>query len=112
MKDVSSDIHVKATIAAIVIYAIAMGLIGDYWAVQCGLHWFTYSVLSYLPFAVPGVVVMYFVLLWVFSHYTFGQLGQWMFAGVVAVLFFVGCFVFGHLQPAMPLYNGNDCQLF
>lgn len=110
MKDVSSEVHLKAMIAAVVIYATAMGLIGDYWAVQCGLHWFTYCVLSYLPYAVPAVVVVYIISLWLLSQYNVGLMGRWLLAGALSVLFFVGCFVFAHVQPVIPLYNGIDCQ--
>ncbi len=110
MKDVSSDVTVKATAAAVVVYTTAMGLIGAYWATQCGSHWFTYCVISFLPFAVPGVVVVYFVLVWLLSEYNFGTTRHWLLAGALSVLFFVGCFTFAHLQPAMQLYNGNDCQ--
>jgi hypothetical protein len=110
MKDVSSEASAKATVAAVVTYATAMGLIGDYWALQCGSHWFTYSVISFLPYAVPGVVVVYFALRWLLPQYNFGNVRHWLVAGALAVLFFVGCFVFAHLQPAMQLYSGSDCQ--
>jgi hypothetical protein len=112
MKDVPSDVNLKASVAAVVVYATAMGLIGAYWATECGSHWFTYCVISFLPYAVPGVVVVYFILIWLLSEYNFGNVRGWLWAGGVSVLFFVGCFVFAHLQPAMPLYSGNDCQLF
>jgi hypothetical protein len=112
MKDASSDVSLKATVGALVIYATVMGSIGAYWALQCGSHWFTYSVLSFLPYAVPGVVVVYFVLRWLLPQYDFGNPRQWLLAGALAVLFFIGCFVVAHLQPAIPLYNGGDCQPF
>ena len=112
MKDASSDVSVKAAAAAVAIYAPVMGLIGAYWAVQCGSHWFTYSVISFLPFEVPGVAVVYFLVRWLLPQYNFGKVKYWLVAGALMVLFFVGCFVFAHLQPAMPLYNGGDCQAF
>jgi hypothetical protein len=112
VKDVSSDVTLKAAVAALVCYAIAMGLIGDYWAVQCGKHWFTYCVLSFLPFEVPGVVVVYFLGMWILSQYPSGHVRRWFLAGALSVLFFVGCFVFAHLQPEMQLYSGIDCEPF
>jgi hypothetical protein len=112
MKNVSSDLTLKATVGALVVYATAMGLIGAYYAAQCGSHWFTYCVLSFLPFAVPAAVVVYFVLRWLLSEYDFGNVRYWLIAGGIACVFFVGCFVFAHLQPALPLYNGNGCQPF
>jgi hypothetical protein len=112
MKEASSDVNLKATVAATVAYATVMGLIGDYWAVQCGSHWFTYCVLSCLPYAVPGVVVVYFAVIWLQSQYDVGHVRPWLLAGALSLLFFVGCFIFAHLQPAMQLYNGNDCQPF
>jgi hypothetical protein len=112
MKGVSSEVNLKATVAAIVIYATAMGLVGDYWAVQCGSHWFTYSVIGFLPYALPGVFVAFLAVIWLLSQYNFGHVRYWLLAGTLSVLFFVGCFVFAHMQPAMQLYNGNDCQPF
>lgn len=112
MKDVSSDANVKATVAAIIVYATAMGLIGDYWAVQCGSHWFTYCIISFLPFSVPGVAVVYFVLVWLQSQYSLGNVRYWLLACALSVLFFIGCFVFAHLQPAMELFSVNECQPF
>jgi hypothetical protein len=110
MKDVSSDAGLKATAAAVVVYATLMGFIGAYWAAQCGSHWFTYCVISFLPYAVPGAAVVYFVFIWLQSQYDLGHRRHWLLAGLLATLFFIGCFVFAHLQPGMPLYNGNDCQ--
>ena len=112
MKDVSSEAMLKATVAAIAVYATSMGLLGDYWALQCGKHWFTYSVISFLPYAVPGAVVIYFILIWLQSEYKLGNARHWLIAGAISVLFFVGCFVFAHLQPEMQLSAANDCQPF
>lgn len=112
MNDESSAVTLKATVAAIVVYATATGLIGDYWATQCGKHWFTYSVISYLPYSVPGVVLVHFAFRWLLPQYNFGQVKYWLLAGALSVLFFVGCFVFGHLQPETQLYNGIECQPF
>jgi hypothetical protein len=112
MKDVSSEVNVKAMVSAIVLYAIGMGLVGDYWALQCGSHWFTYCVLSFLPYAVPAVVVVYLATLWYLSRYDFGEMRFWLLAGGLSVVFFVGCFVFAHLQPAMQLFSGTDCEPF
>jgi hypothetical protein len=61
---------------------------------------------------VPGVAVVYFAFRWLLSQYDFGHVRQWLLAGALSMLFFVACFVFAHLQPAMQLYSGNDCQLF
>jgi hypothetical protein len=112
MKDVSSDAYVKATAAAVAVYATVMGFIGAYWAAQCGSHWFSYCVISFLPFAVPGAVVVYFIFFWLQSQYNVGHVRQWLLAGLLAAFFFIGCFVFAHLQPEIPLYNGNGCQPF
>ncbi len=112
MKDVSSHVMVKSAVSALVIYAFGMGVIGDYWALQCGSHWFTYSVISFLPFAVPAVVVVYFIALWLLTAYDVGNLRYWLLAGALSVLFFIGCFVFAHLQPGMQLFSGTTCEPF
>jgi hypothetical protein len=110
MKDVSSDASLKATVAAIVVYALAMGLIGDYFSLQCGPHWFMYIVISYSLFAVPVLIVIYVLFIWLLSQYTGGHMRYWLIAGALAVVFFVGCYVFAHLQPSTPFYSGADCQ--
>jgi hypothetical protein len=109
MKDVSSEAKVKAAVGALIAYAATMGPIGVYWAVQCGSHWFTYTVISLLPYAAPGAILVYVLLIWVQSDYAIGPVRFWLVAGGLSLLVFVGCFVFAHLQPAMPL-NVNDCE--
>jgi drug/metabolite transporter (DMT)-like permease len=112
MNDGTSQVNLKAALAALVCFAITMGVIGDYWSVQCGKHWFTYCFISFLPYAVPGMAVIYFVFVWILSQYDFGHVRYWLLAGALAVLFFIGCFVFAHLQPEMQLFNGIDCEPF
>jgi hypothetical protein len=112
MSDVPSHANLKAIVAAIVCLTVTMGLIGDYWALQCGKHWFTYCFISFLPYTVPGMVVVYFAAMWMLSKFDFGHVRNWLVAGVLSVIFFIGCFVFAHLQPEMQLFNGIDCEPF
>ena len=112
MKDGSSEVHLKAAAAAIVAFTVVIGPIGAYWAAQCGSHWFTYFVISFLPYSVPGIVVVYLAMNWLLSEYNVGHVRYWLVAGVVSVLVFVGCFVFAHLQPEMQMFSGTDCEPF
>jgi hypothetical protein len=112
MKDVPADVNLKALVAAVIVYAVGMGLTGAYWSVQCGPHWFTYFVVSYSLFAIPVLIVIYAACIWLLLQYNAGRVRHWVIAGALSVLFFGGCFVFAHLQPATPFYSESDCQPF
>jgi hypothetical protein len=111
MKDVPADVNVKAMVAAIVVYAVGMGVAGDYWAVKCGPHWFMYIV-SFSLFAVPVLLVVYAIVMALLVRYPAGRLRYWLLVGAFGCAFFAGCFVFAHLQPATPFYSGDDCVPF
>ena len=109
MKDIPSDVNIKASVAAITAYALVMGTIGAYYAVQCGKHWFMY-VMSYSLFAVPVLIVIYALAIWLLMQQNIIRVRYWLTAGALSVIFFGGCFVYAHLQPETALYNGNDCR--
>ena len=111
MKDVPADVNLKASVAAIIAYALVMGAVGAYWAVQCGPHWFMY-IISFSLFAVPVMIVVYIAFILLLARYNVGRLRYWLMAGAASVLFFGGCFVYAHLQPATPFYSETDCQPF
>jgi cytochrome bd-type quinol oxidase subunit 2 len=111
MKDVPSDVNLKASIAAVIVYAVVMGTIGAYWSVECGKHWFMY-IISFSLFAVPVLIVIYALCIWLLLQYNAGRVRYWVLAAALSMLFFIGCFVYAHLQPDTPLYSMNDCQPF
>lgn len=107
----SGDVSFKASIAALIGYALVMGVTGVYYALQCGSHWFMY-IISFSLFAVPVMLVIYGAFVLLLNSFPSGQLRYWFLALALAAVFFAGCFIYAHLQPAMPFNVSADCVPF
>jgi hypothetical protein len=103
-------VNVKAAIVAFVVYALGMGLIGDYFAAQCGEHWFMYiATFSFL--AVPVLAVVWWIAYAVFEHSrTGGDTVYWALGAALAAVFLIGCFIYAHTMPAFPFNVSDVCQ--
>jgi hypothetical protein len=109
-KDEKTDVNIKAILTAFIVYAVGMGLIGDFFANECGEHWFMYIV-SFSFLAVPVLVVVWWVAYAVFEQSKIGgDVLYWAIAAGVAFVFFIGCFLYAHTLPALPFNVSDVCQ--